>query len=136
MLHRHPQSIHHDLVKTVLRPCPIASAPVYTVTRPDRPTRTSADSNGPLPVPFTPFARPMPRYLPCSFAALSRRKISVSNHLKCLSLASEIITTIVFDGTSGTSLKRDFIGDLVDWYEIQSSNLGSVESPLARYGIE
>ena len=69
-------------------------------------------------------------------SVFARRKLSVSNHLKCLSLASEIITTIVFDGTSGTSLKRDFIGDLVDWYEIQSSNLGSVESHLARYGIE
>ena len=45
----------------VPRPCPIADAPVNTVTLPVREMRTSPDSNGPRPVPFTPCASPMPR---------------------------------------------------------------------------
>ena len=42
-------------------PWPIADAPVKTVTLPVREMRTSPDSNGPRPVPFTPCASPMPR---------------------------------------------------------------------------
>ena len=42
-------------------PCPMADAPVNTVTLPVREIRTRPDSNGPRPVPFTPCASPMPR---------------------------------------------------------------------------
>ena len=39
----------------------MAEAPVNTVTLPVREIRTSPNSNGPRPEPFTPCARPMPR---------------------------------------------------------------------------
>ena len=39
-------------------PWPIAEAPVNTVTLPVREMRTSPDSNGPRPVPFTPCDEP------------------------------------------------------------------------------
>jgi hypothetical protein len=55
-----------------LSPCPIATAPVNTVTLPERSIRTVADSNGPRPVPLMPIAMPRPRNRPCVRASVWR----------------------------------------------------------------
>ena len=55
-----PSSLAQICASAVLRPCPMAAAPVKTEIRPDGEMRTTPDSNGPRPVPFMAWASPMP----------------------------------------------------------------------------
>ena len=114
-------------------PCPIADAPVNTVTLPVREMRTRPDSNGPRPVPFTPCDKPDAEIAAVlARRRLPRREIVPADRRQHLGLAGRIVAAVVLDRHAGARLERLRVRHLLRRNEIAPPHLGAVELHLAR----